>query len=72
MREFEKIKSDYNVEPTRSVRFVSDAEAARRIPSDKINPNEVIESRGDFNALDGTHPSTQAEADARDAAFLER
>ena len=70
MPEFERIKENYNREPMSEIRYVSDAEASRRFPSDYKDPNEIVEPRGDYNSLDGTHPHTQAEADARDAAYL--
>ncbi len=44
-------------------RFVSDRERARRISREKIDPNEVVESKGSFNALDGTTHSSEAVAD---------
>lgn len=51
-------------------RFVSDRKRARRIPSDKINPNEIVEPKGMFNALDGTTHSSEAVADLASERYL--
>lgn len=51
-------------------RFVSDAERARRIPSEQNSLGEVVDHGGLFNALDGTHPHSQEEANAADKAYL--
>jgi len=69
LRESE-IGTIYNSEHQPEGRFVSDAEASRRIHPNFIDPDEVVEARGNYNSLDGTHPHTQEEADARDAAYL--
>ena len=66
MPEFERPRvseGDYKPVERQYPRFVSDRERARRISSDKINPNEIVESKGMFNALDGTTHSSEAVAD---------
>ncbi len=69
MPEFEQ--SNYNRVEREYPRFVSDRERARRISSDKINPNEVVEAKGLFNALDGTTHSSEAIADLASERYLQ-
>lgn len=73
MPEFEhpRMSEDVNKRVERQYpRFVSDRERARRISSDRINPNEVVESKGLFNALDGTTHSSEAVADLASERYL--
>lgn len=72
-REFhrEDLNLKNKVEKPRTVRFVSDQERARRgVSSINNQPDEIVDHGGIYNSLDGTHPGTQEEADARDAVYL--
>ena len=69
MPEFER-HGDYNYRAPEPTRFVSDRERARRIEGDKINPNEFVEPKGMFNALDGTTHSSEAVADLASERYL--
>jgi len=46
------------------IRFVTDAERAASIPSDRINPNEIVESKGEFNGPGGRTYHTEKAANA--------
>lgn len=70
-REIRKdIRGNNNPSGRSETRLVSDAERARRVPSLCNNQNELVDHGGNFNALDGTHPYTQEEADAADKRYL--
>jgi hypothetical protein len=46
------------------IRFVTDAERATRIQSEKNSPNEIVESKGDFNGPGGRTYHTEEAANA--------
>lgn len=69
MPEFERNLNNNEPRDT-EVRIVSDAERARRGYSEFNHPGEIVDHGGSFNALDGTHPYTQEDADIADRAYL--
>ena len=73
MPEFERpifSEGDFKPVEIQYPRFVSDRERAKRISSQFIDQDEVTETKGDFNALDGTTHSSEAVADLASERYL--